>query len=755
MVEYAISKGKDRKRGIVLMYYSDRPISQESEDLLERRYFANLLAKTLLNLNSQDTFTVGLYGKWGSGKTSIVNMAMQELEDLQCDKEDKMIILKFDPWHFTDTTQLINQFLIRLANEFLSEKDKQLNNIGELLTKYSSAFELAEYIPVPWLNKAISIFGKAGAKFAGKKLQKGIKGKDILESKNIVIESLKTANKKILVVIDDIDRLTSEQIRQVFQLVSSVAKFPNTRYLLVFDKDIVVKSLIRVQEGDGEDYLEKIIQIPIQIPELQKSKLHKTLFDRLNNIMVNNPNINFHSDHWQKIFPYCVAPFITSLRDINRLSNSLQFKLTSIASEVDYADMIAITVLEISMPQIYEWIKNNKNLMIGGYDFSSIGGYRNTSEDWRKKYTAELLPLIPQDLPIGEMSESQIDTVLSCISYLFPSFGRKIGKTSDVYDLNVLRRHNNIGHKDKFDRYFDFDLDSVFVKRAEVEELVNIKNKEEIQAYLIHAEEHKRSYEVLLEIEAQKDALTPDRIRVISSAIINISTSLKSDVESFFPVSTSHQAKMLTYSLLGKLGQKESFEFLKEEIIYASPDCLETLATLINTIELGYGRLAADGVERTEYEKIVSLEQLEEIESVFTARCKAIFDSITIFDCPKWRMVYHLLKSFDNEYAESHMRENLKNDVNIMKWLVEITSEFIGSGVSYEIRKPPYEYLEPEDILKAIDNVRNTKVLFKLDEDVQCRAAAFYLNSQGQRTVMDHISQKEAKELLEKWKSAI
>ena len=89
-----------------------------------------------------------------------------------------MIILKFDPWHFTDTTQLINQFLIRLANEFLSEKDKQLNNIGELLTKYSSAFELAEYLPVPWLNKAISIFGKAGAKFAGKKLQKGIKGKE-------------------------------------------------------------------------------------------------------------------------------------------------------------------------------------------------------------------------------------------------------------------------------------------------------------------------------------------------------------------------------------------------------------------------------------------------------------------------------------------------------------------------------------------------------------------------------------------------
>lgn len=755
MVKYVISKGKDRKRGIVFMYYSDKPISHDSEDLLDRRYFANLLAKTLLNLNSQDTFTVGLYGKWGSGKTSIVNMMLEQLDKLQSDQEDKMLVLRFDPWHFTDTTQLINQFLIKLANEFFSKGDDKLSKIGEVLTKYSNAFELAEFIPVPGLNKVVSVLGKASAEYAGEKMQNGINNKDILEAKNIVIKELKNSDKKILVVIDDIDRLTSEQIRQVFQLVSSVAKFPNTRYLLVFDKDIVVKSLVKVQEGDGEDYLEKIIQIPIQIPELQKPKVHKALFDRLNNILENNPNIHFHSDHWQKIFPYCVAPFITSLRDINRLSNSLQFKLTSIASEVDYADMIAITVLEISMPQIYEWIKNNKNLMIGGYDFSSIGGYRNTSEDWRKKYTAELLPLIPQDLPIGEMSDSQIDTVLSCISYLFPSFGRKIGKSSDVYDLNVLRRHNNIGHKDKFDRYFDFDLDSVFVKRAEVEELVNIKNKEEIQAYLIQAEEHQRSYEVLLEIEAQKDALTPDRIRVISSAIINISTSLKSDVESFLPISASYQAKMLIYSLLGKLGQKESFEFLKEEITRALPESLETLATLINTIELGYGRLAADGAERTEYGKIVSLEQLEEIESVFTARCKAIFDSISIFDCPKWRMVYHLLKSFDNEYAEAHMRENLKNDVNIMKWLVEITSEFIGSGVSYEIIKPPYEYLEPEDILKAIDNVRNTKVLFELDEDIQCRAAAFYLNSQGQRTVMDHISQKESKELLEKWESAI
>lgn len=734
------------------MYYSDKPISRDSEDLLDRGYFANLLAKTLLNLNSQDTFTVGLYGKWGSGKTSIVNMTMQDLEKLQCGKEDQMIILKFDPWHFTDTTQLINQFLIRLANEFFSKKDEKLNKIGEMLAKYSGAFELAEFIPVPGLNKLVSILGKTSAEYIGEKMQNGIEDKDVLESKNIVVKALEDSGKKILVVIDDIDRLTSEQIRQVFQLVSSVAKFPNTRYLLVFDKDIVVKSLTKVQEGNGENYLEKIIQIPIQIPELQKAKLHKVLFNRLDDIIAKNHGISFNSAHWQKVFPYCVAPFITSLRDINRLSNSLQFKLTSIASEVDYADMIAITAIEISMPQIYEWIKNNKNRMIGGIDFSSIGGYRNTAEDWRKKYTAEIEPLIPEDLQISEMCDSQVDTVLSCISHLFPYFGRKIGKMSEVYDLNILCRQNNIGHKDKFDRYFDFDLNSVFIKRAEIEALVEVNNKEEIQDYLIKAEECQKSYEALVEIEAQMKSLTPDRIKVISSAIINVSVLLKSGEDSFLAVGASYQAQRLVYMLLEKMGALESFEFIKEEINRALPESLETLAVLINMIELAYGRLAADGVERTEYDKIVSLEQLEEIEAVFTERCKLIFNYITIFDCPKWRMVYHLLKSFDVEYTDAYMRENLKQDVNVVKWLVEITSEFIGGGVSYEIRKPPYEYLDHDCILQSIENLKNSKALFELDEDVQCRAAAFYLNLQGQKTVIGHISQKAAKELLNKWK---
>ena len=61
------------------MFYSDKPISSDSEDQLNRKGFAKLLAHTLVHLDSSDTFTVGLFGKWGCGKTSLVNMTLAEI----------------------------------------------------------------------------------------------------------------------------------------------------------------------------------------------------------------------------------------------------------------------------------------------------------------------------------------------------------------------------------------------------------------------------------------------------------------------------------------------------------------------------------------------------------------------------------------------------------------------------------------------------------------------------------------------------
>ena len=121
------------------MFYSDKPIGSNNEDMLNRKGFAKILARTLVHLESRDTFTVGLFGKWGSGKTSLVNMTLTEIESIQAERktEDQIIVVHFEPWNFTDTNQLLTQFFIRLANEFQNKKDRTLTKIGKALEKYS------------------------------------------------------------------------------------------------------------------------------------------------------------------------------------------------------------------------------------------------------------------------------------------------------------------------------------------------------------------------------------------------------------------------------------------------------------------------------------------------------------------------------------------------------------------------------------------------------------------------------------------
>ena len=95
-----------------MLYYSDKPIYSNNDDQLDRHSFAKLLAQSLLNLSNQDTFSIGLFGKWGSGKTSIVNMMLQEIEFQQnnLSEKEKLLIVHFEPWNFSNTDLSISSF---------------------------------------------------------------------------------------------------------------------------------------------------------------------------------------------------------------------------------------------------------------------------------------------------------------------------------------------------------------------------------------------------------------------------------------------------------------------------------------------------------------------------------------------------------------------------------------------------------------------------------------------------------------------
>lgn len=128
------------------MFYSDKPIEYAIDDRLGRDKFAKELARTLLAFNGGDTFTIGLSGKWGCGKTSLVNMTLSEIENLQ-QYNRELIVVRFEPWNFYDTNQLMTQFFTRLSNEFQTSQEKVLQTIGKAIIKYSGMLQLGKVIP--------------------------------------------------------------------------------------------------------------------------------------------------------------------------------------------------------------------------------------------------------------------------------------------------------------------------------------------------------------------------------------------------------------------------------------------------------------------------------------------------------------------------------------------------------------------------------------------------------------------------------
>ena len=732
------------------MYYTDKPIDYNHEDLLDRGSFARLLAQTILNFKESDAFTIGLFGKWGTGKTSVVNMTLDQIQSQSQGQNNEVIIVRFEPWHFSDASQLLSQFFIRLSSEFKSKKDKNLHKIGSAIETYSHAFDLAKLIPV--CGDAIASAAKFGARKLGRKLQNNIYDLDVLSQKQIVVDLLSQQKCRILVVIDDIDRLNSEQIRLVFQLVSSVAKFPNTTYLLVFDKNVVVKALEKVQEGNGEDFLEKVIQMPIELPEIPNPKLRSLLFERLDSVLAAYPNTGFNKTHWQELFDFCIIPFISNLRDINRLCNALRFKMTTISSEIDFADMVAISAIEIGAPQIYGWIKTQKDELTS-MEFAYIpGAQERTPKEWHDLYK-EKLAKYSTKITNPCVTETSVDTIISALSALFPAFGHKIGVSYFTPDIEAFRRSNLIAHPDKFDRYFYYDIDKIVLTKDKTENAIFSLPANEFMSFLIENDKNDQGISIIQELKARMNNLSSERAKVLFKALLLSTDELKTiERKSIVSVGASTHAEFLCLDLLEHVNSAERKSHLSTIIQQVNLSKLNNVAILINLLELGYGRLSANGKERA-FTKAITLEELLEIETIFANRTKELLAQSNLFDCADWRMILHLLESFDPEYTTQYLKTAFGDSKNIVRSLWTTVTTWVGVGNSYEVNETYKKYLSENDVLFAIQTEVNSKQLFSLKEDVISRCAAFYLHSIGHVDYDAHISQASVDEVVSIWRT--
>lgn len=376
------------------MLSPDLPIAKLEEDELNRGSFAESLAKTLVQYSFPSSLTIGLYGEWGSGKTSLLNMVFENVERI----DDSVVVLRFNPWLCSDPKQLVTQFFKQMATA-IKLKKSITDKAWELIDQYADILGATSVIPVA--GEIVAAFTKVLTKKAVEETKE--RTNDLQESKNQIIKKLRDEKIKIIVSIDDIDRLSEEEIVAVFQLVKSLADFPNTIYVLAFDYDVVVRALGKVQHGDGKEYLEKIVQVPFEIPAPNIDDIHEALFSKLNGILGDIPEEDWDKETWAELFQQGIKNYIRSIRDVIRYTNVFSLKYEHLKNETSAADLLGLTCLQVFEPTVYSKLPSYKDIL--------CGEKRSFSHE-RQKETEEKVECAINRIALDDGSVTDLETSL-------------------------------------------------------------------------------------------------------------------------------------------------------------------------------------------------------------------------------------------------------------------------------------------------------------------------------------------------------
>lgn len=683
-----------------MTYSSDKPINKISEDLLGRAPFSFQLAKAITNYKENSGLVIGIYGSWGTGKTSIINMIENEISNFE---DDKTIFIRFSPWNYSDKDSLIRLFFESLKIKLNIQRNKKINNA---IDNYLEALDILTIFPF-FNTNLVGIF---------KKIIKSIRNNneisDLETNKRSLEKHLVETNKKIIVVIDDLDRLTNIQIREIFQLVKQVADFPNLIYILSMDRDVVARALTEVQNIDGNDYLEKIVQIPFEIPKIGKDKLQNILNNKIENIInSSNEKIDININYWSKVYFKCIEPYINTIRDVNRVINTFQFRFPVLIQETCFEDLFAITVLEVLEPKLYKWIRENKTFLLS-QSYST-----DDFEFVNKQINDEFIKL-----------NIDVDRAKGILSVLFPLFEKKINKY--FYDLESnknIRSRMGIAHQNRFELYFKFNLEEIKITRNIINDCIYKFDYKELYITINEIIFRGDSVYFLDEINCLLDKIPYERISLISTILIELSGFFDGvRADSFFTTSTSNIVLSLIFDLLNKLNTKnEIYQVLYSSISKLNKYGLGIMSLILIKIEEANNK--KNGVD--EHYKILELEKLKLCKEFLINRIKQIVKVEQLWHIEFLYSVFKVWESIDIAGIRSYTFKLFSQDKNKLKYLCSIASDWYGeTNKGWHFYESLYnKYFSKEEIYKIIDELEEEE--FSLFSNLeQSKLAYFYAN---------------------------
>jgi predicted KAP-like P-loop ATPase len=661
---------------------SDRPLVDPASDRLGYAPFAEALAKGISSMVAPDGLVVGIYGAWGLGKTTVLNFVEYYLER---EARDQFVVIRFNPWWFSGRIDIAAAFFAQLNAVFLQWKAE-----GEAARKR--------------LANLARVVGALSRTDVGEVLGEMIEGEeaDVPALKEALSDALAEQEKRLLIVVDDIDRLTHDEVAELFAVIKALVDLPNTIYLLAFDRAQVARALLGLVGDSGMDYLEKIVQVPFELPLAERDALRALFLDHLQEIVGEvDPDLLDTAD-WTAVLTSGVEPLIRTPRDVIRLTNSLRVTYTAVKGEVNVVDFIALESLRVFSPDVYDQVRKQPAMFGAPSGWDSFLGERGLEEQkefhraWREK-----------------LPEEQRKPVMELVSRLFPQVAKVVDHMPLGGSRTDARRARRISEPEFWPLYFRFGLGGTVIPRQVVDDMVRLgvdpaafgRALTEMAAERLPTGRTRASV-MLDELVAQSDDFVQATNPGVVCAILDVGDELwLPNDDEFWGIDNPTRLTVLVGELLRRMPAKARAPALIKAIEGARS--VTTPALVVRRLSSGLGIPVAESARTSqvtpeqESQGLVTVDELRHLEQSAVHRIRGAADSGDVFNAPRLMLVLgEWLRWGDRDDVSGWVDEVRSDDDNLSRLLLAVRSERAsGRGRYYRINPAWFDRLAERDEL--------------------------------------------------------
>ncbi|MFF4105374.1 P-loop NTPase fold protein [Streptomyces sp. NPDC001903] len=426
-------------------FFNDEPFldHEGGPDLLGHGQYAHHVISLLDRVRAQtETGVLALIGPWGSGKSSVLGKVTRRLRDAAAN-DDGWLVAELNPWLYSDleslTLALFSEIREALPkNERWSEAREKIGGFGKAISplgKVTALFGLDSEGLIQEVSNRIS--GDTSASAAKHKAE----------------EALREADHPVLVVMDDLDRLTPEELLVVFKLVRLVGHLPNVYYLISFDErtllDVLQRSeLVGNSEPRARDFLEKIIQVRLDLPAFRERDAD-ILVNRSLAAVLASHNLTLTASEQERLseaYYRYLQDRLRTPRAIKRFFGQVDATLGQLTGNVDIVDFLIVTFLRTSEPRAYQLLWHHRAELTGTSMDLPSRRVERPEQDIDRWHTR---------LQGAGVAEQHLDGVVGLMGMLFAPVRQALGHG---INFQAIARRRGIGSIDYFDRYMVFGI---------------------------------------------------------------------------------------------------------------------------------------------------------------------------------------------------------------------------------------------------------------------------------------------------------